>query len=116
MFIALRRPCPIERRRSIRCPASENRAILEWLDERGFHRAEARLINLSETGVLVETREQPQAGMPVWLQLVQPLPSGVVRATVVRADGPERVGLTFQDRCPPELHRALTIGGGLGCR
>jgi hypothetical protein len=52
----------------------------------------------------------PEIGQAVWLSLDEQMPTANIRGHVVRKDGFCRVGIEFEDRCPFDLHRAITLG------
>jgi hypothetical protein len=105
-----------EKRRCVRRPVAASRATLEWLTRDGLRSVGARLLDVSDEGMLLEAEEAPGAGQPVWLRFHEPMPSRTIGATAVRADVAHRVGLRLHGPCPPEVDRLVTTGFGLGSR
>jgi pSer/pThr/pTyr-binding forkhead associated (FHA) protein len=71
----------------------------------------ARLVNISQTGVLVLSESVPPADAQVWLRLETPQPSDwievVIKGAIPADAGMYRVRLAFREACPYDLFKAL---------
>lgn len=99
-----------DRRAYARQVVVPNRAVLDWGSTTTDEGHEARLLEISRGGASVESRNSPPVGQLVWLRLDSPAPTPWINATVVRRDGPRRLGLRFQAECTDEVMLAATLG------
>jgi hypothetical protein len=99
-----------DRRAHARQVVVPNRAALDWGSGSTDGGRDARLLDISRGGAGLESRDSPPPGQAVWLRLEAPAPTPWVNATVVRRDGPRRVGVRFEGECPDELMLAATLG------
>jgi hypothetical protein len=108
-----------ERRDSIRYPAIENRAFLAWEDGAGHCRVEARLVNVSQSGVLLVSEGMvPPDSQPVWVRIERPCATDWADAVVVRTSrslkarltgrGTSCVRLRFLPTCPYDFFTIAT--------
>ena len=72
-----------DRRESSRYRPVETNIWIGWWQARGFVVIQARLVNLSQGGALVQVRKRPPLGQPVWLCLGTPHPIDHVQARVL---------------------------------
>jgi pSer/pThr/pTyr-binding forkhead associated (FHA) protein len=98
-----------ERRASCRYPVTDAEAVLSWsLQSRVSN---ARLLDISQTGVLVLSEAVPPAGERIWFRLETPqitdwvevVPKGSAPGTA----GAHRVRLAFREACPYDIFRAV---------
>jgi hypothetical protein len=71
----------------------------------------ARLLDISQTGMLVLSETVPPADGQVWLRLESPQPSGwievLIKGATAAGPGMHRVRLAFRDTCPYDLFKAV---------
>ena len=71
---------------------------------------EARLVNVSREGELMECKKLPGPDTPVSLRMESPVKTDWVDATIVRVDPNRQIGLRFTQGCPDDLLLAGTRG------
>src|SRR5262249_45164780 len=106
-----RHPETQERRAEPRYPAVDNASEVGWVENGTLRSTAAQLMDVSRDGALVIGDEEPGAGSPVLLRLVEPNPTLWVETTLVESRrtrlGPFQLRLVFRGVPPPEfLERA----------
>ena len=101
---------PIDRRMSVRRPASPNEANMGWWVGDEFHSVTAHFRDISSGGALILTREEPPK-KHVWIGLARPVETRWYPARVVRVRetsvGLIEVGLAFHSPCNSVLFDAV---------
>jgi hypothetical protein len=97
-------------RKSLRHAALENRARLEWCQGGEVIDSSARLINVSEGGILLDAENSPPPGQTAWCRLEEPTPTDWIKVKVVRRGAPREIGLSFLTACPFDFTMAATLG------
>jgi len=103
-----------DRRGSVREPAVENRACLEWWERAGARESWARLLDISRSGACLVSGAIPPLHQAVLLRVERPASSDWVRAKVVWIDGADRAGLAFTEPCPDDVLAAASLGIAIG--
>ena len=71
---------------------------------------DARLVNISRDGVLVDAENPPPIATSVLLRIERPVKTDWVTAVIVRLAQNRQVGLVFPQSCPDDLFLAGTVG------
>jgi hypothetical protein len=99
-----------ERRKSPRLPAVDNVILLSWPSPGGTLRMKGRMLDASETGVLIRSDVLPPLGQGLDLRMDRPVRTDWYAARVVRHGNGLEAGLRFEG-CDPY---ALVLAGTLG--
>ncbi|HEV3165456.1 MAG TPA: PilZ domain-containing protein [Isosphaeraceae bacterium] len=87
---------------------------LGWQDAETYRYAQAEIVNISVSGLLLEADESPPQGQAVWLRLEEPHPTDWVEATVVPPHpgcrNPRTVRVAFRESCPYPFFKAVVNG------
>ncbi len=71
----------------------------------------ARLLDISQTGMLVLSTDPPPAGLPIWLRLETPQVTDwvevVIKAMTPATDGAHRLRLAFREACPYDFFKTV---------
>jgi hypothetical protein len=103
-------PTTPDRRASPRHLAIANQARIEWLEQSEPRWSACRLVDVSRGGALLIADSPPPLYQAVWVRMDEPTWTDEVRATVIRHGESNRVGLSFPEPCPDDLHLAATLG------
>jgi hypothetical protein len=106
LCVSMRTTKTTDRRRAPRDSASPNVGQLR----RDSGDSNACVLNISETGALIASPSEPSIGEFVWVSFDEPMATDSLRGRVVRLEQPSRVGIAFEEPCPFEIHRSLTLG------
>jgi hypothetical protein len=99
-----------ERRSSPRFPTVKNLAIVELRTRAKSPMVDTNLVNISITGALLRMRGRPKIGEMLWLALMYPVKTRILRATVVRIGADRTVGVAFAHACNPTFFWTATRG------
>ncbi len=103
-------PHPRERRASPRCNAVQNQSRIEFPAPQAWRSIEARLVNISRGGALVDVENPPPIGTSVFLRIEHPVKTDWVSAAIVRLVQDRKIALNSPQSCPDDLFLAGTIG------
>ena len=103
-------PISQDRRASAREPAVANQVRVEWFEGGQTRGTAGRVVNISRGGAFLVADRPPPRGKTLRLRMVEPTGTDEVGANVVRHGESDRVGLSFTDPCPYDLHLAATLG------
>jgi hypothetical protein len=93
-----------DRRATVRYPVIDHRAILAWEDGHGHRQVDARIVNLSQSGILLAAEcSLPEGRQPVWLRLQEPRVTDWVDAVVLRTSRSLKLRLTGRGTCLARL-------------
>ena len=71
----------------------------------------ARLLDISQTGLLVLSADRPPADTRIWLRLETPQVTDwvevVVKGTTPATDGAHRLRLAFREACPYDFFKTV---------
>jgi len=99
-----------DRRASPRHPTSPNEAYIGWWAGERFHSVAGQFRDISSSGVLILTREEPPI-KHVWIGLVRPAKTRWCPTRVVRvretSTGLIEIGLAFEAACDSDLFKRV---------
>ncbi|HEY2156160.1 MAG TPA: hypothetical protein VGH33_11055 [Isosphaeraceae bacterium] len=98
-----RRSCP-------RVAARANSARLGWDAAGRGAEIDARIVDISRSGALVEAEGWRDGPPSAWVRIVGPARTGRVPVGVVRRAAGGRVAVAFEGPCPTELLLSATLG------
>jgi hypothetical protein len=100
-----------ERRVSCRYPVDDALALLSWWEPMQSRVCGARLVDISQTGVLVLSEAVPPADERVWLRLETPQVTDwvevVPKGSTPEGPGAHRVRFAFREACPYDIFKAV---------
>ncbi len=104
----------VDRRSAPRYPANESRINLAWSTGNDYQNTDARIVNISQTGALIEVDRLPPGNGPLWMRLGEHEFHEWVEARLVAANKPwfgrGRLRVHFSAGCPFDFFKTVVIG------
>lgn len=99
-----------DRRSAPRLAARAHAARLGWDDGDRPAELDARIVDISRSGALVEAPGWRDGPRSAWVRIIRPASTGRVHVGVVRRAEGGGVAFAFEGPCPTELFLSATLG------